>query len=212
MGVENPDFHTTYDKSTGVCTLHILEVFPQDTGEYRAVAINQYGRAVTGATLQVDVFEYVPDSEEASASAAESLPDRQVSEDEMEFLERTQAFIANMQKLRQELQEEQVNEEEVVMTEEYHEETVQMAEVKWQIPRRGVEMELQLAPENVQELVEETIECTQEERVQTAAGAPQVQQQAVMQMQVEVALESHQVLQAEESRVTQLEEITQPEI
>jgi len=31
-------------------------------------------------------------------------------------------------------------------------------------------------------------------------------------MQVEVALESHQVLQAEESRVTQLEEITQPEI
>ena len=55
------------------------------------------------------VFEYVPDSEEASASAAESLPDRIVSEDEAEFLERTQAFIANMQKLRQELQEEQVS-------------------------------------------------------------------------------------------------------
>ena len=52
--VENPDFRTTYSKKTGVCTLHILEVFPQDTGEYRCIAVNQYGRAVTGATLQVD--------------------------------------------------------------------------------------------------------------------------------------------------------------
>ena len=73
------------------------------------------------------VFEYIPDSEEASQSQPESIissgshPEKKdVSEDELEFLERTQAFIANMQKLRQEIRDEQVEEEEIEMT-EHHE-------------------------------------------------------------------------------------------
>ena len=73
------------------------------------------------------VFEYVPDSEEASQSQTESVVSsgshhekKDVSEDELEFLERTQAFIANMQKLRQEIRDEQVEEEEIEMT-EHHE-------------------------------------------------------------------------------------------
>ncbi len=71
------------------------------------------------------MFEYVPDSEEASQSQTESVKSRgsdqerkDVSEDELEFLERTQAFIANMQKLRQEIRDEQVEEEEVEMSEQ----------------------------------------------------------------------------------------------
>ncbi len=51
---ENPDFRTYYDRKTGEIMLHIVEVFPQDTGEYMAVAANKYGRAVTTANLQVD--------------------------------------------------------------------------------------------------------------------------------------------------------------
>ena len=73
------------------------------------------------------VFEYIPDSEEASQSQPESIMSggshherKDVSEDELEFLERTQAFIANMQKLRQEIRDEQVEEEEIEMT-EHHE-------------------------------------------------------------------------------------------
>ncbi len=73
----------------------------------------------------IAVFEYVPDSEEASQSQTESVMSsgkddkKDVSEDELEFLERTQAFIANMQKLRQEIRDEQVEEEEVEMTEHF---------------------------------------------------------------------------------------------
>ena len=51
---ENPDFRTFYDRKTGEVMLHIVEVFPQDTGEYMAVAANKYGRAVTTGYLQVD--------------------------------------------------------------------------------------------------------------------------------------------------------------
>jgi hypothetical protein len=52
--VDNPDFKTAYDKNTGECILHILEVFPQDTGKYECVATNKYGKAVTKATLLVE--------------------------------------------------------------------------------------------------------------------------------------------------------------
>ncbi len=63
------------------------------------------------------VFEYVPDSEEASQSQTESIISsgsqagdrpRDVSDGELEFLERTSAFIASMQKLRQEIRDEEV--------------------------------------------------------------------------------------------------------
>ena len=82
----------------------------------------------------ISAYEYVADSEEASASQAESYTK---SEDEAEFIERTQAFIANMQKLRAEFQDEEIKEEEVEMTEEYNEEVVQMADVKWAIPQKA---------------------------------------------------------------------------
>ena len=51
---ENPDFRTFYDRKTGEVMLHIVEVFPQDTGEYMAVAANKSGKAVTIGHLQVD--------------------------------------------------------------------------------------------------------------------------------------------------------------
>ena len=52
--VDNPDFKTIYNKATGECELFISEVFPQDTGDYRCIAVNQYGKAVTNATLTVE--------------------------------------------------------------------------------------------------------------------------------------------------------------
>merc|ERR1712002_9755 len=165
--VDNPDFLTTYDKKSGQVTLHGIEVFPQDTGEYRCIAVNQFGRAVTGATLQVDVFEYIPDSEEASASAAESLPERIVSEDEVEFIERTQAFIANMQKLRQELEQEHVEEDIIEMHEEYHEETVQMADVKWQKKQKKHSiLDIQYQQEWTEDVVDTDSEISQEHMIQ----------------------------------------------
>ena len=42
-----------------------------------------------------------------------------------------------MQKLRAEFQDEEIKEEEVEMTEEYNEEVVQMADVKWAIPQKA---------------------------------------------------------------------------
>ena len=52
--VDNPDFKTHYDRNSGECVLHILEVFPQDTGKYECIAVNKYGRAITRAFLQVE--------------------------------------------------------------------------------------------------------------------------------------------------------------
>lgn len=51
---ENQDFNLTYDTESGSCTLLIAEVFPQDAGEYKCVAVNQYGEAVTRAYLEVE--------------------------------------------------------------------------------------------------------------------------------------------------------------
>ena len=145
---ENPDFRTYYNQKSGECMLHIIEVFPQDTGEYICDATNVYGRASTRAELVVDVYEYIPDSEEASASQTESMLScdsyggrREISEDEAEFLERTQKFITNMQKMREEIEEE-VQEETTLLVEEYNEETVQMADVKWQIQKHAITTEV----------------------------------------------------------------------
>ena len=52
--MENPDFRTTYNKQTGECELSIVEVFPQDTGNYECLAVNPYGRAITKASLVVE--------------------------------------------------------------------------------------------------------------------------------------------------------------
>ena len=67
-------------------------------------------------TWCIPVYEYVPDSEEASASQAESVISSS-SMDEVEFQSKTQRFLENMEKLRKEIQEDtemQDYEEEVV--------------------------------------------------------------------------------------------------
>lgn len=51
---ENQDFSMTYDRETGICTLLIVEVFPQDRGEYRCVAVNEFGEAISRAILEVE--------------------------------------------------------------------------------------------------------------------------------------------------------------
>ena len=51
---ETQDFKLTYDMESGACTLLIVEVFPQDAGEYRCEAINPYGKAVTRGYLEVE--------------------------------------------------------------------------------------------------------------------------------------------------------------
>ncbi len=54
MVVENPDFRTYYNREAGECVLHILEVFPQDTGTYECMAVNKYGKAITKSAVLVE--------------------------------------------------------------------------------------------------------------------------------------------------------------
>lgn len=49
----SPDFKLTYEPETGVCTLELAEVFPEDAGEYVCKAVNPFGEATTSATLLV---------------------------------------------------------------------------------------------------------------------------------------------------------------
>ena len=51
---ENQDFKITYSKDTGACTLLIVEVFPQDAGEYRCEATNPFGTAISRAYLEIE--------------------------------------------------------------------------------------------------------------------------------------------------------------
>jgi len=139
---DNPDFRSSYTKETGEVTLFIVEVFPQDTGTYECIAVNKYGQAVTRAQLVVEVYEYVPDSEEATASQTESVVSTS-SMDETDFQAKTRRFLENMEKLRKEIQEEHVSQKfeehvvvELVADERSFEDTVQMADVKWQLPRK----------------------------------------------------------------------------
>jgi hypothetical protein len=47
-------FRITFEPETGKCTLLIVEVFPQDAGEYRCIAVNERGKAISRATLEVE--------------------------------------------------------------------------------------------------------------------------------------------------------------
>lgn len=47
-----PDYTITFQE--GVCTLIILEVFPEDAGKFTCVATNAEGRSVSEAFLQVE--------------------------------------------------------------------------------------------------------------------------------------------------------------
>ena len=213
---ENPDFRTYYNQKSGECMLHIIEVFPQDTGEYICEAANVYGRASTRAELVVDVYEYIPDSEEASQSQSESLMSsdsfggrREISEDEAEFLERTQKFITSMQKMREEIEEE-VQEETTLLVEEYNEETVQMADVKWQVQKHATTAEVETRPETTDEVdavstaqVAESQDEVQMIQVRTVAK-PATRIQAVVEPAKEEMTEE---LIAEASENTQQEQI-----
>lgn len=55
----------------GVCMLAISEVFPENAGDYTCYAVNKVGEAVCTASLVVDAYEYVPDSEIGVLTASE---------------------------------------------------------------------------------------------------------------------------------------------
>lgn len=57
---DNPDFRTSYNKETGEIMLFIVEVFPQDTGNYECLAVNKYGKATTRAQLVVEGNILIP--------------------------------------------------------------------------------------------------------------------------------------------------------
>jgi len=194
--VDNPDFKTAYDKNTGECILHILEVFPQDTGKYECVATNKYGKAVTKASLLVEVFEYVPDSEEATASQTESIISTS-SVDEVEFQKKTQKFLENMETLRKEIQEditETEYQEEIVeeleVEEQGYEETIQMADVKWQFKKRAVAEEMRTSPERPIEVIPVFMtEQPEKEHIEIDIAEPDAMQQE----EIKVELAHHDV-------------------
>ena len=135
-------------------------MFPQDTGTYECIAINKYGRATTRAHLVVEVYEYVPDSEEATASQSESVMSTS-SMDEAEFKKKTETFLKKMEEIRKEMHDEEITstyEEEVVeeleIEEQGFEETILMADVKWQIPKHGKSTDMRISPEKTEEIVQ----------------------------------------------------------
>ncbi|XP_035789232.1 titin-like isoform X6 [Anopheles albimanus] len=68
-----------HQDSTGRCQLTISEVFPEDKGEYTCVAANKIGEAICRATVNVEPFEYVPDSEQFRSSEEDLLTDKSIS-------------------------------------------------------------------------------------------------------------------------------------
>lgn len=58
-----PDFRQEYDTTSGVIKLLIEEVFVDDQGPYRAVAINEYGKDETTAFIGLDDIEFLQKSE-----------------------------------------------------------------------------------------------------------------------------------------------------
>ncbi|XP_042888253.1 titin-like isoform X7 [Penaeus japonicus] len=53
----------------GKAGLQILEVFPEDAGDYTCIARNKAGEARSTANLAVESYEYVPDSEAATTTS-----------------------------------------------------------------------------------------------------------------------------------------------
>ena len=55
------DFQMLYEPATGVCSMEIPEVFPEDAGEYACRAVNAFGDSVTTANLLVEgnTFKYL---------------------------------------------------------------------------------------------------------------------------------------------------------
>ena len=59
----SPDFRQEYDQEQGKITLRIEEVFVDDQGPYRAVAINEYGRDETTAFVGLEDIEIIQKTE-----------------------------------------------------------------------------------------------------------------------------------------------------
>ena len=57
---EAPDRRVYYDANSGLTSLELLEVFPQDTGEWSCVATNAFGHAISTAYLEVEPYEFEP--------------------------------------------------------------------------------------------------------------------------------------------------------
>ncbi|KAI8118244.1 Titin [Lucilia cuprina] len=80
--VENKETLIIQD-AQGQCQLKITEVFPENDGEYKCVATNKVGETVTKTTVNIQAFEYIPDSEITGLSASEEdLLDKTISIDE----------------------------------------------------------------------------------------------------------------------------------
>ena len=106
------------------------------------------------------MYEYVPDSEEiGSTSQAESVISTS-SVDEVEFQKKTQRFLENMENLRKEIQEditETEYQEEIVeeleIEEQGYEETIQMADVKWQFQKKALTEQMRISPDKTFEVI-----------------------------------------------------------
>ena len=164
------------------------------------------------------MYEYVADSEEASASQTESVVSTS-SMDDGEFQTRTQRFLENMEKLRQEIREDtetQDYEEELVeeleIEEQGFEETVQMADVKWQYQQRVTTEIIRLSPEKTEDYVDApATEHLQEgtmTSVETAvASRPRREVTRVMVVTEAQAVEGASELVSEGAETTQHQEV-----
>ncbi|XP_023246865.1 titin-like [Copidosoma floridanum] len=74
---------TILQDTEGVCNLAISEVFPEDAGEYICQAVNQIGTATCTTSLEVEAYEYIPDSEISSSAVAASLTGQSESEEDL---------------------------------------------------------------------------------------------------------------------------------
>jgi Immunoglobulin I-set domain len=54
---------TIQQDMSGLCSLSIAEVFPEDAGEYTCIAKNRIGEAVCKTSVVIEAYEYNPDSE-----------------------------------------------------------------------------------------------------------------------------------------------------
>lgn len=59
----SPDFHQQYDESTGKIRLTIAEVFVDDQGPYRAIAVNEFGKDETTAFVGLNDLEVLNENE-----------------------------------------------------------------------------------------------------------------------------------------------------
>ncbi|XP_064466557.1 myosin light chain kinase, smooth muscle-like [Ornithodoros turicata] len=88
----NADVWTTL-RTDGYCELFISEAFPEDMGEYVCKATNVAGTATCRTHVHVEAYEYVPDSEVASATYDTTAAGKQhTQEDSYYSMDTMQSF------------------------------------------------------------------------------------------------------------------------